>query len=113
MPKRNIGVRLNEETIKKLEERGNVSTVIREIILASFKPPKIINRTVEKIKEVIKEIPVETIKMVAVNDASKWRNFNKNIFREVIKIEIQEGRMPKWYLDNQKKWFKEEFEEEL
>ena len=113
MPKRNIGVRLNEETIKKLEERGNVSTVIREIILASFKPPKIINRTVEKIKEVIKEIPVETIKMVAVNDASKWRNFNKNIFREVIKIEIQEGRMPKWYLEHQKIWFKEEYGEEI
>ena len=113
MPKRNVGVRLDEETIKKLEEKGKASTVIRELIIESFnpKPPKIVERV--RIKEIIKEIPVEIIKMVAVNDASKWRNLNKNIFREVIKEEIQEGKMPLWYLASRQNWFKKEFEEEL
>ena len=113
MPKRNIGVRLDEETITKLEVKGKASTVIRELIIESFnpKPPKIVERV--RIKEIIKEIPVEITKVIAVNDASKWRNFNKNIEREVIQEEIQEGRMPQWYLDSRQDWFKKKYGEEI
>lgn len=113
MPKRNIGVRLDEETITKLEERGRASTVIRELIIESFnpKPPKVVERV--RIREVIKEIPVEIPKIILINDASKWRNFNKNLFREIIQMEIKEGRMHQWYLTYRKSWFKQKFGEEL
>ena len=109
MVKKSVTIRLTEETLRKIDDRGNRSDVIRNMIEYALKPknpPKIIE---PKVKIVLKEIPVDIVKYINVHTFD-WTKFNKKIEREILRDDIKKG-MPKWYLDSRIKDFERKYGE--
>jgi len=94
MAKKRIGVRLDQEVIDKLSEKGKPSKVIRDIVMDSLKPkppPQTIVK--EVVKEVIKEIPI----IKYVNHGSfDWTAFNKRTSKTSIISDMID--MPQWFI---------------
>jgi hypothetical protein len=111
MVKKAITIRLDEETLKKIDDRGKRSDVIRNIIEYALKP-KIPEKTIEpKVTTIIKEVPVETVRYVTINPFD-FTKMNKELFRDIIKDEILKG-MPKWYLDSRVKDWERQYGEKF
>jgi len=109
--KKAITIRLNEEMLKEIDDRGKRTTVIRNIIEYALRPKKPTKPIKTKIRIVEKEIPIEVIKYVIVNPFN-WNNFDKENFRDVINNDIRKG-MPKWYLDSKVKDWEREYGEKF
>ena len=111
MVKKAVTIRLDEDTLKEIDDRGKRSNVIRNMIESALKPklpPRIIQ---SKPITIIKEIPVETIRYITKNPFD-FTNMTKEIEREVINDDIRKG-LPKWYLDYKIKDWERKYNEEF
>ena len=94
MPKKMIGIRLDQEVVDQLTAKGKPSTVIRNIVLASLNPkPKQEVKTITN--TILKEVPTTITRYVGSSLSGSWEAWNRKIDLEVIKEEIKD-RMPKW-----------------
>jgi len=107
--KKAITIRLDEEILQKIDDRGKRSDVIRNMIEYALKP-KLPPRIIEpKVITVIKEVPVETIRYVTKNPFD-FTHMNQETSRNIINDDIQKG-MPKWYLDSKIKDWERKYRE--
>ncbi|MBA7493361.1 hypothetical protein ES702_03919 [subsurface metagenome] len=113
MVKKAITIRLDDEILKEIDDRGKRSDVIRNMIELALNPIPMKIKTV--IKEVIREVPVKVMvevpKLVVIDRRVQWLD-KKELFREIIISEIKDG-MPKWYCDSRKIGWEREYGEKL
>ena len=111
MVKKAVTIRLDEDVLKEIDDRGKRSNVIRNMIESALKPqspPRIIQ---SKPITIIKEIPVETIRYITKNPFD-FTKMNKEIEREILHDDLRKG-MPKWYLDSKIKDWERKYNEEF